>query len=80
MKINDDFDAKQALTFVAACSCGSKMPLVVLAKGKTEICEESCCGDKRIRSVIGSSFLFDHTENGWSNHELARHYLKLLSE
>lgn len=81
MKINAAFDAKQALTFVAACSCdGSKMPLGALAKRKTEICEESCRGDKRLRSVIASSFLFDHTENGWSNHEFARRYLKLLSE
>ena len=78
--VNTNFDMKQALTVVAACSCeGKKMPLFVLLKGKTEKCEEKLRQDKRLRHFVGSSLHIDHTEKGWSNHEFAQRYLKALS-
>ena len=81
VRVKIDFDMKQAITVVAACSSdGGKMPLVVLAKGTTEACERSYRDDKRLRSLLGHSLLIDHTKKGWANHDFAKRYLKILSK
>ena len=73
------FDMKQAVTVMACMSAnGDKLPLVVIAEGTTELCEQKFRKDKRLRHYIGKSLFIDHTERGWSTHEFAKRYLKFL--
>ena len=77
--LETSFDAKQAVTVMACMSAnGEKLPLMVIAEGTTELCEQKFRKDKRLRHYIGKSLFIDHTERGWSTHEFAKRYLKFL--
>ena len=75
-------DPKKCLTVIACCSkSGDRLPLWLIAKGKTTLCEQKFRKDLRLCSLIRSKKLFvDHSENGWSNDELIIQYLNWLKE
>lgn len=76
--LNDD--QKKCLTVVASCTkAGERLPLWLIAKGKTNVCERKYRNDPRLRHYIQSSQLYvDHSENGWSNEDLMIRYLEWL--
>ena len=73
-------DPKKSLTVIAACTkAGERLPLWLISKGKTDLCERKFRDDTRLRHYISSKQLYiDHTENGWSNEDPIIRYLKWL--
>ena len=71
---------KMCLTVIACCSkAGDRLPLWVIVKGKTQLCERKYREDPRLRHHIQSKKVFiDHTENGWSDHNLMIRYIQFL--
>ena len=66
---------KQGLTVLASITAtGRKLPLLILAKGKTTRCENT-----QIPADIGNNFKF-HSPSGWSTKEVMQHYLQLLRD
>ena len=64
---------KQGLTVLASVTAsGKKLPLLILAKGKTERCEQT-----QLPENIGRHFKF-HSSSGWSTQEVMLKYLELL--
>ena len=81
VNIQSNFDGKKCVTVMACCSAdGKKLPLMVIASGKSAACEEKFRKDERLRHYINKSLFIDHTERGWSTHEFAERYLKFISQ
>ena len=67
-------DEKEAITVLASITAsGTKLPLLIIAKGRTTRAEASQLGD------IDHHYSF-HTETGWINKEAFERYLMILRE
>ena len=75
-------DPKKSLTVIACCSRdGERLPLWVIAKGKTQICERKYRDDTRLRHFIQHKEVYtDHSESGWSDQNLMIRYLQFLKD
>lgn len=75
-------DPKKCLTVIACCTkAGERLPLWLIAKGKTQLCEKKFRNDQRLRHYIqAGKLIVDHSSNGWSNDEIMIRYLKWLKE
>lgn len=73
-------DPKKCLTVIACCTkSGERLPLWMIAKGKTEACEQRYRTDPRLVNYIRRKQLFiDHSENGWSTCQIMIRYLTWL--
>ena len=81
VNVQSNFDAKKSLTVMACCAAdGTKLPLMIIARGTTAACEEKFRQHERLRHYINKTLFVDHTERGWSTHEFAKRYLKFLSK
>jgi hypothetical protein len=67
-------DAKDCITAIATISAaGDKLPLWVLAKGKTQRCE------RRYRALpVSPDLHITHSINGWTNQLIADQYLRYM--
>ena len=71
---------KEAFTAIATINYDKKkLPLMLLAKGKTEICHKQFNGIVRDESGIENFHVF-HTESGWSTTDAMDHYFNQLRE
>lgn len=67
-------DEKQTITVMASITAaGTKLPMMMIAKGTTHRCEETQLGD------IYPHFAY-HTESGWMNADAFLTYLKFLRQ
>ena len=74
-------DPKSDVTVIAACcASGHRLPLWVLARGKTDVCEEKFRCHEKLRRFIGRKLFIDHSERGWSTSEVMHRYLSWLKE
>ena len=65
---------KDCMTVIAGVTAsGTKLPLMFIAKGTTERCENSQIGD------VSPHWSY-HSETGWVTEEVFLHYLKILRE
>ena len=73
IQIHVNGNPKDSITVLATITAdGTKCPLFIVAKGKTERCEESQLGD--------TAYHFrSHSENGWSTTETFQEYLHYIS-
>jgi hypothetical protein len=75
-----DGDPKTCVTAIATISAaGEKLPLWIVAKGKTGRCENRyrrTCS----RAIEEGQLLMTHQSSGWTNNEVAKAYLIWLSE
>ena len=75
VQVRIDGNEKQGLTVLASVTAsGQKLPLLILAKGKTQRCEQT-----QLPEDIGAHFKF-HSQSGWSTREVMMKYLELLRE
>lgn len=73
VQVKIDGNEKQGLTVLASVTAsGKKLPLLILAKGKTERCERT-----QLPEDLGSHFKF-HSQSGWSTREVMMKYLEVL--
>ena len=78
--IQTTFDIKQSVTVMACCSSdGQKLPLMLIAEGTTERCEDKFRNDRNLRTYMNKALFVDHTANGWSTCEFAKRYLDFIS-
>jgi hypothetical protein len=80
VRIAFPYDTKAHITIIATISAaGDKLPIMVLAKGRTEICErtlkEEMAAEIRSREIVPA-----HSEQGWVDSDLAIQYLDFLRE
>ena len=70
--INSAIDAKEGITIMATINkAGEKLPLWVLATGKTERCKKRFQEDKRIRHLIAAKKIcLEYSPNGWFTEDL----------
>ncbi|OHS92718.1 hypothetical protein TRFO_40949 [Tritrichomonas foetus] len=62
-------------------AAGEKLPIRVLAKGKTEKCENKFRKNKRLRKFIkNNELIVYHSKTGWASSEVMKKYLKWLSK
>ena len=81
VNVNINFDIKSSVTVMAACTLsGRKLPLMLIAKGKTKKCEDKYVKDPRLRKYINKSLFIDHTPDGWSINSFVLNYLKFLKK
>ena len=81
VNVNINFDIKSSVTVMAACTLsGRKLPLMLIAKGKTKKCEDKYVKDPRLRKYINKSLFIDHTPDGWSTNSFVLNYLKFLKK
>ena len=73
IQIHVNGNPKDSITVLATITAdGTKCPLFIVAKGKTERCEESQLGD--------TAYHFrSHSENGWSTTETFQEYLHYIT-
>ena len=73
VQIRVNGNPKDSITVLATIAAdGTKCPLFIIAKGKTERCEESQLGDTAYH-------IKTHSENGWSTTATFREYLNFIS-
>lgn len=73
IQVRIDGNEKQGLTVLASITAaGTKLPLLLLAKGKTERCERT-----QIPEDIGEHYRF-HSPSGWSTRDVMLKYLEVL--
>lgn len=74
-------DLKETLTVIATINAiGEKLPIIIIAKGKTKKSEEKYRTDIRLRKYISNGELFImHSPSGWATADLMREYLKFIS-
>jgi hypothetical protein len=73
--VNIDYNTKTAITSIAPITADSnhmKLPMIMIAQGKTKACE------KQLGTHRGKKFWKLHSESGWSNTDLMLQYLKIL--
>ena len=76
VKIHVDHNVKTALTALASITAtGDKLPLYILAKGKTQVAER-----KQVRGIEGFEYQTDRSKSGWTTTEVMMRYLKWLRE
>ena len=75
-------DPKTDITVIAACSpSGDKLPLWILARGKTTKCETKFIEHPKLRHAISShQLVVYHSPDGWSTSDVMIHYLQWLRE
>ena len=74
VKINVNYNTKTCLTTLASITAnGSKLPLYVLAKGKTDTCEFN-----QVRGIEGFKYQTDHSKSGWVTQDVMTRYLRWL--
>lgn len=75
-------DEKESITAIACISMdGRKLPLIILAKGTTNVCEGRYRGDAELAKYIRRRQLYVfHTENGWSTEEFSVQFLQWLQD
>ena len=75
--ITTKVDPKKDITVIAACSlAGERLPLWILAKGKTKRCENKFTESPKLRHALSSGKLFVfHSPDGWSTSDVMIHYL-----
>ena len=72
---------KTDVTAIACCSLdGARLPLWVLAKGKTRQCEDKFRNAEQLQSVIDHKIFVDHSPTGWSTADVMMRYLTWLKE
>ena len=72
---------KTDITVIACCSlAGDCLPLWVLAKGKTNKCEEKYRTAPQLQRAIGRQLFVDHSKTGWSTADVMKRYLTWLKE
>ena len=74
-------DLKTTLTVIATINAkGEKLPIWIIAHGKTSRCEEKYLNDFGLRKYLKNKMLIiSHSENGWATAQLMHEYLKWLS-
>ena len=73
IQIRVNGNPKDSITVLATIAAdGTKCPLFIIAKGKTERCEESQLGDTAYHFKT-------HSVNGWSTNETFQEYLHFIS-
>jgi transposase len=75
--VNINYNTKTSITSIATITADPnymKLPLVTIAKGKTNACE------KQLGKHRGKRFHKLHSESGWSNTDLMIQYLKKLRQ
>lgn len=79
VRVEVGFDVKEAVTVMAGCSAdGKKLPLMLIATGTTERCEDKYRQDPRLRRYIDKSIFIDHTSGGWADADFAKRYIKFV--
>jgi len=74
VKISVAHNTKECLTSIASMTAsGEKLPLYILAKGKTKACERN-----QIAGVPGFSYATDHSPTGWTTSTVMVRYLHWL--
>jgi hypothetical protein len=73
-------DPKTCLTAIAAITAaGEKLPLWILARGKTTRCEARYRSHDAVQAAIRrGDLVLSHQRNGWSNAAIAAEYLQWL--
>lgn len=72
ININSNNDNKEGITVIASVTANrTKLPLFIIAKGKTDRCERSQVGDI-------SYHYSSHSETGWTTMETFKQYLDFL--
>jgi hypothetical protein len=75
VQININTNVKAGITALATIGAnGCKLPLFLIAKGKTTKCEEGQIGD-----LEGGHFI-THTEKGWTTEESFLSFLEFFSQ
>ena len=58
---------------------GTKLPLLIICKGKTERCEKKITDAEGLRDYLKDQrLLINHSESGWAMEEVCRRYLEWL--
>ena len=74
VKINVNHDVKTTLTALASITAnGQKLPLYILAKGKTHVAENN-----QVAGIPGFEYKTDRSKSGWTTTEVMIRYLKWL--
>jgi hypothetical protein len=75
-----DVDPKTCMTAIATIdAAGGKLPLWILARGKTTRCEQRYRTNSALeRAIEGGELVVSHEENGWTNGDVACDYLRWL--
>ena len=77
VKINVGFNTKEAITTLAAITAsGDKLPLYLIAKGKTERAENNLKKELEDHDEI----LTDHSKSGWTTEDVMLRYLKTFRD
>ena len=73
-------DPKSDITVICGCSrSGDRLPIYLLAKGKTPRCTQRFRDSPQLRTYFASNDLVvDFSPTGWSTHEVMLRYLKWL--
>ena len=72
---------KSDITAIACVTLsGERLPLWIIAKGTTPVCEEKFRTAPNLRRAIGRHLFVDHSESGWSTGEVMIRYLSWLKE
>ncbi len=82
VSVNVGKSDKEAITVIACITAaGDRLPLWVLASGKTGRCERQYRDSPKLRGYIASGSLhISHSENGWATHRVMKEYLEWLSD
>lgn len=78
VSIDTSESIKQTITVVATIDAeGGKLPLWIIAEGKTTQCEAKYRDDPRLRKYIkGGALVVGHSPSGWATADLMKCYLK----
>jgi hypothetical protein len=72
-------DEKMSVTVIAAVSfAGDKLPLWVIAKGKTVRCESKIREGHLMQAIRSGRLLVTHSESGWMDKKVAEEYISWL--
>jgi hypothetical protein len=73
-------DPKDHITMIGTISAaGTALPLILIAKGTTERCEEKF-KQELANHAARNRILFTHSINGWMTADVAKHYLSFLRD
>ena len=80
--VKSEGNPKTDVTVICACSrAGDRLPLYMLAKGKTPKCTERYKESPHLRRYFAShDLVIDFSPTGWSTHEVMKRYLKWLRD
>lgn len=80
--VTSDGNPKTDVTVICACSrAGDRLPLYMVAKGKTEKCTKRYKESPHLRRHFAShDLVIDFSSKGWSTHEVMKRFLKWLRD